>query len=806
MSNLPDFKQHCEAACIKLWGEPDRRTSKELRWNGGDAYGARTYDIRKHVWYDAGAERGGSIFDLIDYIENKPKRPKGGYRGAEFFKTWQKLFDQGLCPDEPPQPNGGTKWPIRDTYSYRDENNVVLFEVVRFDTADPSERFRQRQPDGKGGWIWKLTGVCRVLYRLPELIAAVKAKQLVLVTEGEKDANTAVKLGYVATTMPGGISKWRNEYDAFFRDADVVVVSDNDPQLKDPKTGKPQFHPNGDPILPGQDHAAKLAKQLSKVATRVRKIMFEVKDLTAWHEAGGTREQLDELITKATEPDPPDDDEIEKEVARLAALSDVEYDHARDEAAKKLGIRISTLDELVAQKRAQHDAGLEDKVALWFSAKYANNLRYVHLWGKWFYWNGVRWAAENTLFAFHLARELCRVAEDADHKTVAAVIGLARTDRRQAAETEQWDADIWLLGTPGGTVDLHTGKTSPPKLTDYITKLTAVAPSNDPPHDSCPLWLTFLNQAMNGDEALQDFLQRVCGYCLTGSVKEEALFFNYGKGANGKSVFMRTIAGILAMYHEAASMETFTVTQGEKHPTDLAQLRGARLVTAVEVEEGKRWAEAKLCQMTGGDPITARFMRQDFFTYTPQFKPMFAGNHKPSFRNVNEAIRRRMNLIPWLITIPESERDKELSDKLKPQWPGILRWMIDGCLMWQRDGLRPPKIVTVATKEYLESQDTLQNFFDDCCVIAKGEWDTFAHIWDGYVDWCEDCHEYIGSKKAFGLKLGDKGFQATEQGLKNTVIYLGIRCIRENAKKVMEEAKRKTEEARKAAPPDYEPE
>ena len=269
---------------------------------------------------------------------------------------------------------------------------------------------------------------------------------------------------------------------------------------------------------------------------------------------------------------------------------------------------------------------------------------------------------------------------------------------------------------------------------------------------------------------------------------------------------MRTIAGILAMYHEAASMETFTVTQGEKHPTDLAQLRGARLVTAVEVEEGKRFAEAKLCQMTGGDPITARFMRQDFFTYTPQFKPMFAANHKPSFRNVNEAIRRRMNLIPWLITIPESERDKELSDKLKPQWPGILRWMIDGCLMWQRDGLRPPKIVTVATKEYLESQDTLQNFLDDCCVIAKGEWDTFAHIWDGYVDWCEDCHEYIGSKKAFGLKLGDKGFQATEQGLKNTVIYLGIRCIRENAKKVMEEAKRKTEEARKAAPPDYEPE
>jgi putative DNA primase/helicase len=478
------------------------------------------------------------------------------------------------------------------------------------------------------------------------------------------------------------------------------------------------------------------------------------------------------------------------EIERLAKLSDIQYDRERKDAAEKLGMRVSTLDKLVAKKRgpAPGDGGLEDKVALEFSAKYATDMRYVHLWGKWFRWDDVRWASEDTLYAFHLARELCRKAEDADHKTVAAVTALARTDRRQAALTSQWDADPWLLGTPKGTVDLRTGKLFAPRPTDYITKITSVAPSDEPPRDGCPLWLDFLNRVTDGNEALQDYLQRSCGYCLTGITTEDALFFHYGKGGNGKSVFLDTISGILNDYHEAADMELFVVTHGERHPTDLASLRGARLVTAVETEEGKRWAEAKLKQMTGGDPIKARFMRQDFFTYIPQFKLMFAGNPKPTIRSVDVAISRRFHLVPWLVTIPENERNKNLSDDLKAEWPGILRWMIEGCLAWKKDALlKPPQIVTDATKEYLESQDTVQNFFDDCCVIAKNEYDTFEHIWDGYVDWCEDCREFIGTKKTFGQKLKDKGFQTIQYGADRALTYVGIRCIRENAKKLKEE-------------------
>jgi putative DNA primase/helicase len=185
------------------------------------------------------------------------------------------------------------------------------------------------------------------------------------------------------------------------------------------------------------------------------------------------------------------------------------------------------------------------------------------------------------------------------------------------------------------------------------------------------------------------------------------LVFLFGTGANGKSVFVSTVMGILGDYAIVAPMETFVASKYDRHPTEIAKLMGARLVVAQETQKGRRWDESKIKMLTGGDKLTGRFMRGDFFDFKPTHKLLISGNHKPSLRNVDEAIRRRLLLVPFVVQIPAAERDPRLVDKLKAEWPAILRWMIDGCLEWRRDGLRVPAVVRTATDEYLADNDTL---------------------------------------------------------------------------------------------------
>ena len=319
---------------------------------------------------------------------------------------------------------------------------------------------------------------------------------------------------------------------------------------------------------------------------------------------------------------------------------------------------------------------------------------------------------------------------------------MAESDRKHATTVDQWDVDPWLLNTPGGTIDLRTGELCPNTQDDYITKVAAVTPAGD-----CPIWLGFLAEITNGDQALQDFLQRMFGYALTGLTTEHALFFLYGTGGNGKSVFINTISGILAEYHRAAPIETFTASQSERHPTDLAGLRGARCVTAVETEEGRQWAESKIKTLTGGDAISARFMRQDFFEYTPQFKLIIAGNHKPGLRSVDEAIRRRFNLVPFTVTIPPEKRDLDLAEKLKAEWPAILQWGVQGCLEWQRIGLAPPKAVTEATNAYLEAEDAVRVWLDECCELKPEAFEPRSKLYASWRLWAERSGEGARSAK-----------------------------------------------------------
>jgi putative DNA primase/helicase len=360
----------------------------------------------------------------------------------------------------------------------------------------------------------------------------------------------------------------------------------------------------------------------------------------------------------------------------------------------------------------------------------------------------------------------------ASAKTVAAVANLARADRRLAATVEQWDADPWMLNTPRGLVDLRTGIPGPSERTAFASKITAVGPSDD-----CPRWQQFLNDVTAGDDELQRFLQRVVGYSLTGITREHALFFLFGTGANGKGTFINTIAAILGDYSTVAPMETFVASHGEHHPTDLAGLRGARLVTAQETEQGRRWAEAKIKTMTGGDPITARFMRQDFFTYTPQFKLVIAGNHKPGLRGVDEAMRRRLHLIPFTVKIMKP--DRELRDKLCSEWPGILKWAIDGCLEWQRVGLAPPMMVRKATDDYLASEDAITLWLDECCFCGPMQRERSSALFESWKAWASAVGEFVGSQKGFTQLLEDRGFaKRLEPGTKRA-IFVGIALYRD---------------------------
>jgi P4 family phage/plasmid primase-like protien len=231
---------------------------------------------------------------------------------------------------------------------------------------------------------------------------------------------------------------------------------------------------------------------------------------------------------------------------------------------------------------------------------------------------------------------------------------------------------------------------------------------------------------------------------------------------------------VLGDYATTAPLDTFVVSKGDRHPTDLAGLRGARLVVVSELDKGARWAEAKIKALTGGDKIKARFMRQDFFEFTPTFKIMICGNHKPSLSALNEAIRRRFHLIPFTVTIPPEERDKHLYDKLKPEWPGILKWAVEGCFEWRENGLAPPKAVTDATTAYLAEEDAITLWIEECCESgSRNYWETSARLWQSWKAWAERRNDEIGSQKSFGQTLDELGYRPEKsQGVRG---HRGIR-------------------------------
>ena len=487
---------------------------------------------------------------------------------------------------------------------------------------------------------------------------------------------------------------------------------------------------------------------------------------------------------------------------RRSAISIViEYGHAKDARGaamylcERCGVDPASLGwqpsargkaQSVIREAQEIDNGTvtQDGVALVFARRFEDRLRFCHHTGAWFEWTGTHWKKDETALAFQFCRELSReFTEDAGQSELKEVRKIsfaggvekfAKSDRLIAVTSEIWDPDPFLLGTPDGTVDLRTGELREPDPRDGITKITAVAPATPQIVRAGSNFSTRLSAMPE----LIRFIQQWNGYCLTGDISEHALVFGFGNGGNGKGVWLNTVAGIMADYATTAAMETFTASKIDRHPTELAMLRGARMVTASETEEGRSWAESRIKQMTGGDPITARFMQKDFFTFQPAFKLTIIGNHKPLLRNVDEAARRRFNLIPF--TRVPTNVDKHLGEKLKHEWPGILRWIIEGCLDWQANGLMRPDSVVRATENYFADQDLMGQWLSEECDAEPGNIHKTEPVGKLFASWTEFVNkagEKPGSSKAFSAELTKRGYERGTEGHAKTRCFKGVRLF-----------------------------
>jgi putative DNA primase/helicase len=424
----------------------------------------------------------------------------------------------------------------------------------------------------------------------------------------------------------------------------------------------------------------------------------------------------------------------------------------------------------------------DDALAAQIAHKYGQDWRYVAEWGKWLHWTGISWERDRTSTVFNLVRLQCRAVVNYEQgallnegakrsltsrRTHAAVEGVLRCDPTVATVSEIWDSDPWLLSTPAGVIDLKTGECRPNRREDFQTRSTLVAPGG-----TCPRWLAFLDTVTNHDADLQAYLQRLVGYSLTAVTTEQMLAFFFGTGANGKGVFLRTVCAIMGGYATTASMDIFSESQNDLHKNVFARLNKMRLVSAQETEEGKRWAEARIKQFTGGDMIQANFMRQDEFEFKPTFKLLFAGNHKPGLRSVDEAMRRRVHIVPFTVTIPPEQRDPLLDEKLKAEYPGILQWMIAGCVAWQQHGLLPPASVVAATDEYLEIEDALGGWLEENCDLGEAKSCATGDLYRNYVSYCEHIKEHPWSQKRLIQNLQARGI--TRERLMGLRILRGI--------------------------------
>lgn len=783
---IPDFPglaaHLCERsrALLPAWFPHGRWSGHEFHVGNlaGDPGQSLSVNANTGKWSDFAADQKGG--DLISLF--------AAANGLTQLDAYRRLLDEerydpliGVLPPPKPKrkigpPPEGAPLPsfvhrlfgaASEWWCYRSAEGHPLFYVSRHDPPWPDGvRWKSKPPTHKQilPWSWSINDADwrhwayprpRPLYGL-ELLGKAPPNAWVLLVEGEKAAEAARRLVpsiYVAMTWPGGGQAMRwvdwtpltGRRVLLWPDADVHASTDAAAPgvLLAPE------------LQPGALTMARIGAALLPLCPEVRIIDVGVEesreagwdaadaleDGWTWARLKAWAEPRVRQFEPSPEPSPPDEDEPPPpEPGGVEALG---------------GPPLFS----------------EEQVARSCSSRWEDSLLYCAEWGRWLRWRDGCWRPDICQETREAVRGVCvgasRVWADrlaamnksvdqarkvASRRFSRAVEGLMESDYRHRAMAAQFDRDPYLLGTPAGVVDLRTGEQLPASRGHMITKATVVVPGG-----SCPYWLSFLAAATGGDPDLEAYLQRVAGYCLTGTSREHVAFFLYGPTASGKSTFIEALGHAMGDYARAADVSLLTPT-GNEHPTEIARLQGVRLVVMSETEEGKAIAESRFKSLVAGDTMSARFMRADYFDFVPICKLVLHGNHRPRLRSTDESVRRRLNVVPFEEVVPMERRDRGLPEKLQDEAGGILSWAIEGCLDYLKNGLKPPDPVSGAGESYFEAEDVVQRFLDDCADVAPHYKASRAGIWRAWEVWAKGQGEHARSNRWLTENLRRKGF------------------------------------------------
>lgn len=646
-----------------------------------------------------------------------------------------------------------SKGAILATYDYTDANGKLLYQAVRCE----GKRFFQRRPDGNG-WANSIKGVQRVLYHLPEIVAA-GSDDVIFICEGEKSADAIRGLGLIATTNSGGAGKWIGDenYNEPLREQQIVILLDNDKE--------------------GKSHARQVTQILLDLASEIRILnlmpSIHKSDPFDWVNNGGNRKAL-LVLAESTPIFQPETYEVPP------ALGDDE-------------LTWLPVGEIIAALNRGETGDAEMLAQL-----YANRVTFDHTEKTWHLWNGHNWTRDQCGFVRNLVTnqvasqylhaasikrrggndELVKSLSSAafrlrQRNRIGNVLTLANGLYSLALTGDEWGRNPWLLGVTNGSINLQSGSLSPGQPDDYIRD---IAPTRwQDLEKPAPRWERFLVEIFAGDNELVSFVQRLLGYGITGHSHEHKLAVLYGEGRNGKDTLLEALIYVLGGLASPVGSEV--LLSGGRNPNaatpHLYSLRPLRIAWVSETNEGARLDAGQVKLLTGGGTVVARPLYGSPIRFIPQYLMMLVTNFKPHASADDYALWKRLYLIPFteaFVDDPDPDdphehlRDPYLAQTLKTETEGILAWLVRGCLAWQVQGLNPPKVITEATEEYRQEEDTLSEFFAEYCEDAPNESIKASKLYQGYTTWAKKRMSMKPMSNTAFYKRAKKRFENTRRG------------------------------------------